>query len=172
MGMRLLFYVLLSVVVMPLPVMGESPISGAARVIDGDTLEVDGRLIHLHGIDAPETGQVCALNGQPSPCGREATNLLRRLTDGQVVACREVDRDRHGRIIAKCKAGWMDLGAEMVTMGMAVAYLRNSDDYLRNYREARGTGVGIFAGEFIEPEQWRKGERHPVETTGDNLPVQ
>jgi endonuclease YncB( thermonuclease family) len=83
-----------------------------------------------------------------------------------------VDRDRNGRIIAKCKAGWMDLGAEMVTMGMAVAYLRNSDDYLRNYREARGTGIGIFAGEFVEPEQWRKGERHPVETTGDNLPVQ
>jgi endonuclease YncB( thermonuclease family) len=154
MGMRLVVYALLSVVVMPLPVMGESSISGAARVIDGDTLEVGGRLIHLHGIDAPETGQVCALYGQPSPCGREATNLLRRLTDGQVVACREVDRDRNGRIIAKCKAGWMDLGAEMVTMGMAVAYLRNSDDYLRN------------------SEQWRKGERHPVETTGDNLPVQ
>ena len=170
--MRLVFYALLCVFGMSLPVMGESSISGAARVIDGDTLEVDGRLIHLHGIDAPEAGQVCALNGQPSPCGREATNLLRRLINGQVVACREVNRDRHGRIVAKCKAGWMDLGAEMVTRGMAVAYLRKSDDYLRNYREARGTGIGIFAGEFIEPEQWRKGERHPVEIPADNLPVQ
>jgi len=149
--------------------MAENPIAGPARVIDGDTLEIAGRLIHLHGIDAPETGQVCAFKGQPTPCGHESANLLRRLTEGKEVVCRKIAIDDEGDVIAKCQAGWRDLGAEMVTMGMAVAWLRQSDDYLRNYREARGTGIGIFAGEFIEPERWRAGERHPVETTGGNV---
>ncbi len=29
-------------------------ITGQPRVIDGDTLEIDGKRIRLHGIDAPE----------------------------------------------------------------------------------------------------------------------
>ena len=34
-------------------------IQGVTSVIDGDTLEVRGSRIRLHGIDAPESGQVC-----------------------------------------------------------------------------------------------------------------
>ena len=34
-------------------------LSGSARIVDGDTLEVRGTRIRLHGIDAPESGQSC-----------------------------------------------------------------------------------------------------------------
>jgi endonuclease YncB( thermonuclease family) len=88
-------------------------------------------VVRLHGIDAPETGQVCSLNGKPWSCGRAATDLLRDLIGGREVDCRSLGRDRYGRMIGKCKVGRLDLGAEMVTRGMAVAYLRYSQDYLQ-----------------------------------------
>lgn len=146
-------------------------VTGPARIVDGDSLEVAGERVRLHGIDAPEIGQLCSLKGEPWSCGRAAADLLRDLIDGQEVDCRYLGRDRYKRMIAKCKVGWLDLGAEMVTRGMAVAYLRYSNDYLQNYREARGKGNGIFAGEFVEPEKWRQGERHAVEIANDNAPM-
>jgi hypothetical protein len=35
------------------------PISGIARIIDGDTLAIGETKIRLEGIDAPESDQVC-----------------------------------------------------------------------------------------------------------------
>lgn len=143
---------------------------GSARVIDGDTLEVSGQRVRLQGIDAPDAGQVCDLHGEAWACRQAPTDLLRELIGDEDVECRSLGNDKYGRIIAKCKVDWLDLGAEMVTRGMAIACLRYSQDYLRNYREARGKGNGIFAGIFIEPEKWRQGERLDIELANDNQP--
>ncbi len=34
-------------------------VAGTASVIDGDTLEIHGQRIRFHGIDAPESRQLC-----------------------------------------------------------------------------------------------------------------
>ena len=41
-------------------------------VIDGDTLQVDGDVVQLYGIDAPELGQLCESDGRLWHCGMEA----------------------------------------------------------------------------------------------------
>ncbi len=46
------------------PVTALAEISGPARVIDGDTLEVAGERIRLYGIDAPEKDQTCSIDGR------------------------------------------------------------------------------------------------------------
>ena len=37
----------------------------SVRVVDGDTLQVDGVTYRLWGIDAPESGQPCPMDGPP-----------------------------------------------------------------------------------------------------------
>ncbi len=50
----------------PLPSPGPvGTISGPARAIDGDTLEIRGERIRMFGIDAPESTQTCTYRG---PC--------------------------------------------------------------------------------------------------------
>jgi endonuclease YncB( thermonuclease family) len=52
-------------------------VTGPARVVDGDSLQVAGEQMRLHEIDAPEIGQVCSLDGKPWSCGRAGADLLR-----------------------------------------------------------------------------------------------
>ncbi len=47
-------------------------VAGTTSVIEGDTIEVHGQRIRLHRIDAPESRQLCRLDGRPWQCGKDA----------------------------------------------------------------------------------------------------
>ena len=70
-------------------------VSGPARVVDGDTLEVRGTRVRLHGIDAPESKQRCRSAERTWPCGHEATRAVARRIGSRTVACEERDQDRY-----------------------------------------------------------------------------
>jgi endonuclease YncB( thermonuclease family) len=142
-----------------LPERGEAEISGPATVVDGDTLTVAGNRIRLHGVDAPEASQVCTRDGLPWRCGADATEALRKFLRGRQVACTPIDRDRFGRIVARCRAGGEDLGAWLVREGLAVAYTDFSWRYVPEELRARWAGRGLWAGSFQTPADYRRGTR-------------
>lgn len=134
-------------------------LTGRARAIDGDTLELGRARIRLHGIDAPESAQRCRAQGRLWACGREAKRALARLIGRNQVTCEERDRDRYGRIVAVCTTAGQDLNAWMVAQGWALADRRYSRAYVWTERRARAAKHGVWRGEIVPPWEWRRGKR-------------
>jgi endonuclease YncB( thermonuclease family) len=113
----------LSVLVAALTLAASPVFAEAVRVVDGDTLKIDGVTYRLWGIDAPEAQQSCA---DDWPAGRTATEHLRTLVSDRHVTCEPRSLDRYGGTFALCRADGRDLGADMVADGHAWAFLRYS----------------------------------------------
>jgi endonuclease YncB( thermonuclease family) len=133
----------------PLPV---GPLSGAARIMDGDTMRIAGDSIRLAGIDAPERDQTCRINDQTYSCGRDAADQLATLVEGRDVECHARRRDRYHRLLGFCTAGGMDLNRRMVETGWAVGY----QHYQAEEQAARNARIGLWRGEFDQPRDFRR----------------
>ncbi len=138
---------------------GRWSVSGWARAIDGDSIEVNGVEIRLHGIDAPERGQPCRLRGRRWPCDREARQALASQIRDRHVVCEVRSRDSYGRLVATCRVAGRDLNAWMVGKGWAFAYRRYSRAYVDEEARARAARRGVWSGEVVAPWKWRKGQR-------------
>jgi len=139
---------------------GMETVTGTARIVDGDTLWVDGTKIRLYNIDAPELEQKCRdADDALYPCGRLSRHELSLLTSGQEVRCIVNDRDRDGVRSGTCFVGVMNLSKEMVARGWAVVYRmkKYDEDYMRAALVARNSRRGMWRGDFVMPWDWRKG---------------
>lgn len=155
--LRSLLFICLSLVALPALA---QPIAGQATVIDGDTIEIAGTRIRLHGIDAPESGQRCEdARGREYRCGQRAAFALADWIGRATVSCEQRDIDRYGRIVAVCRARGTDINQWMVRQGWAIAYRQYSQEYVADELSAKRSGVGVWAGTFVPPSQWRRGDR-------------
>lgn len=132
-------------------------LEGTAKVSDGDSLHIGAVSLRLFGIDAPERGQKCDLDGAPWPCGTWARDVLEQAIAGQTLRCQPVETDRYGRTVATCVTAGGDLGRQMVLNGAAAAYTRYSDRYLGEEALARAAGRGIWGGRMVAPQDHRTG---------------
>jgi len=133
-------------------------ISGKAKVVDGDTIKINGIKIRLSGIDAPELKQRCTWkNGEYYLCGEFSKSFLKFIENEEVkIKCEYSNKDKYGRILGTCYKGKKDINSYMVERGAAVAYKRYSKKYLAQEEFAKKNKLGIWNGDFIRPERWRK----------------
>jgi micrococcal nuclease len=121
------------------------------RVVDGDTIVVDGETVRLIGVDTPESVKP----GTPVECfAKRATAFTKRLVEGRRVRL-EADaeeRDRYGRLLAYVhRRGGRPLfvNAELVRQGYAQPLtippnVRHADRFKALAREARRAGRGLW----------------------------
>lgn len=131
-------------------------ISGKAYVHDGDTISISYQKIRLHGIDAPEMGQMCYRHRKKYDCGKEAKWALFHKIKNKNVRCRIVDTDRYRRKVGVCFIGSLNINEWLVEQGHALAYRRYSTDYVPNEINARKARRGVHVGKHLKPWEVRR----------------
>ena len=147
-------------------------IRGRARVIDGDTIEVNGEKIRLLCIDTPESNyrgktQYCLDN--ETDCGKLAKKALKETINKKEVWCEYEKRDIYGRILGMCQEYsylstypyWGTYNYEMIYNGYAWFYPGGKEckPFKEAFEQAREEERGLFdedLGGFKEPKLWRK----------------
>lgn len=137
-----------------------------ARALDGDTVAVDFRLL---GVDAFERGQLCQRVSGCWQCGKVAQEFAANALRSKTATIRLVpssSSSSYGRPVAVVTVDGADLGERLIRAGLATPqanYLRGDPVRLRTYNAAfiaaRQRRAGAFAGDWIEPSRWRRGER-------------
>lgn len=124
----------------------------AQTVIDGDSLELKGKTYRLYGIDAPDNGQICP-DGWPA--AREAEAYLGQLIGGTTVTCMPIGLRQGIETDAICRADGVDVGAAMVTGGMAYAFIPHSARYITQESAAASANRGVHRHKCLAPWEWR-----------------
>lgn len=130
---------------------------GVASVIDGDTVRVQGKSIRLHGMDAPESDQLCTRPDDTKwRCGQQSALALDDLIARRPVECQQRDIDQYGRVVAECFVGAVSLNRWMVRNGWAIAYRSFSTEYVPDERQAQAERLNMWSGSFDSPAQHRR----------------
>lgn len=138
----------------------EEEYRGKLYVVDGDSITLGVDKFRLEGIDAPEYNQTCTIKGAQYACGKKSRNHLKKLVSKGNVHCKAWQRDKYQRLLGRCYAGQIFLNEQMVKSGWAVSY----GEFHSQESFARKNMIGIWAGEFIRPREWRLSTANSVET--------
>lgn len=132
-------------------------------VHNGETLLLNGDLLHLRGIDAPEPEQVCRLGNRTQDCGAESARALRRIVEGAYLMCAldesaGADNPTPGYRVATCtgvrpNGDEFNIARRMVEEGFA---MNASGAYEQEAMEARALTRGLLTWCSIEPNAWTR----------------
>jgi endonuclease YncB( thermonuclease family) len=147
------------------PALAQDVVTGPAKVIDGDIIQVDKTRVILLGVDAPERTQKCKVGKLDWACYEAARNGLGELIAPGQASCTLNDdmTDIFKRRYGVCTSDGKDVGAEMVRLGYARAYIdpaKKVDQgtmYLPQEAEAKAAKAGIWqdGADVMDPWVWR-----------------
>ena len=126
------------------------------KVVDGDTIHLNGEKIRFTGIDTPELKQTCLKEGIQNPCGVTAKQILIGKIGNNNVECISEGKDQYKRILAECFVNNESLSSYLVRSGYAFAYRKYSKNFIPDEDYARINKLGMWSMEFDYPWDYRK----------------
>lgn len=131
--------------------------NGGVGVINGDVLTMNGRIIKLFGVAAPDISQTCAdMSGRGYKCGQQSIAWLSSWLADNEVKCHIINEDERGVLSGVCMLGPYDIGAALINSGWAVADIRQTQIYIPYQNQALSNKRGLWQGEFYMPWDWQK----------------
>ena len=130
--------------------------SNKAKVVDGDTIHLNGEKIRFNGIDTPEIKQVCKKNNEVVKCGIRAKELLINKIGNNKVKCVNEGVDRYKRILAECFVNNQSLSKYLVREGFAFAYRKYSTKFIEDENYAKKNKKGMWSMTFEYPWDYRR----------------
>ena len=126
------------------------------RVVDGDTIVLNGEKIRFSGIDTPELKQTCMNGDEKVFCGKSAKMLLIKKIGNETPKCISEGKDAYKRILAECFINGESLSAFLVRSGYAFAYRKYSKKFIEDEEFAKENKFGMWSMEFEYPWNFRK----------------
>ena len=126
------------------------------RVVDGDTIHLNGEKIRFTGIDTPELKQTCIKEGFIDPCGVTAKEILIVKIGDNKVECISEGKDRYKRTLAECFVNDESLSSYLVRSGYAFAYRRYSKKFIPDEDYAKDNKIGMWSMKFQYPWDYRR----------------
>ena len=126
------------------------------RIVDGDTIHLNGEKIRFSGIDTPELKQTCIKHGTKDQCGLTAKKILIDKIGNNSVECISEGKDQYKRTLAECFVNDESLSSYLVRSGYAFAYRKYSKKFVSDEEFAKSNKLGIWSMEFDYPWDWRK----------------
>ena len=127
------------------------------RVVDGDTIVLNGEKIRFSGIDTPELKQTCMKDNEKIFCGETAKILLIKKIGNKTPECISEGKDAYKRTLAECFVNGESLSVFLVRSGYAFAYRKYSDKFIKDEKFARENKLGMWAMTYQYPWDFRKG---------------
>ena len=126
------------------------------KVVDGDTIHLDGEKIRFTGIDTPELKQTCILDDVENLCGVTAKQILINKIGNNNVKCINEGRDQYKRTLAECFVNNESLSSYLVRSGYAFAYRKYSKKFIIDENYAKVNQLGMWSMKFEYPWDYRK----------------
>ncbi len=126
------------------------------KIIDGDTIYLNGKKIRFSGIDTPELKQTCKKDDEIVNCGIEAKKLLIKIIGNNKIDCVNEGKDQYKRTLAECFVNGLSLSSYLVKNGYAFAYRKYSKKFVKDEDYARDNNLGMWSMNFEFPWDYRK----------------